>query len=65
MKKNLNKIKLILFLFLFSHIFYSNNNNIINYNNIFTNKNEEFSFSITYKNPISPKILTSFIIMQY
>ena len=51
---------MILILFLFSHIFCSNNNNLLNYNETCPNKSEECLFSINYNNLISPKIPTSF-----
>ena len=56
---------LFLFLFVFSHIFSfensENNYNLINSNGICPDENEEYSFSVSYNYPISPKIPNSFL----
>ena len=60
MKKNFNTFIIILFLFLFYHIYCSNNNNLLDSDKICPNKNKKCLFSINYNNSISPKIPTSF-----
>ena len=49
----------VFFLFIFSHIFCLYN--LINFNEICPNKEEDCSFYLTYNYPLSPKIPTSFL----